>query len=139
MRTETFFGEPVGDASFIARSEAARVSTRVVTNHTVGDAVTAFYDGVAELVQELAELLPVRSITGVRITDLFAAALGIAPGAPLSLMTACGLVAVDVGTAPDVEALRRALKGALDEIVEHNREYKYTTPKDMLAAWRQLV
>lgn len=98
-----------------------------------------FNDAMQELTQGLAELIPTRSVVGVRVTEQFGLTLGVVPGASLSLMTACGLVVVDVEPRREDEALRRALKDALAEIDEHNHEYKYKTPKAKLDHWRRLV
>ena len=39
----------------------------------------------------------------------------------------------------EVRELRRALTEAIRECQEHNWDYKWTTPEEMLARWRRLV
>lgn len=134
VKTETFFGDSVGDVAMLRGTR--KVRTRLPENNPVADALA---DGVNDLMQVLAMILGAPGILSIRVADRVGLALGIPPGVHMSIMTAVGLVSLEVGPAgPGVDELRQALRDALRELHEHACEYNHVTSKAKLEAWRRL-
>lgn len=139
MRTETFFGETVGDAETLhgdAWPAPPSDGDLVVTPNRV---LSALCDGVTDLVQRLKELTSAKSIVSVRVTEQFGLAIGVRACDGLTLMTVCGPVTVGVGTSDlETSEFKRALGDAARECDEHNFESSHKTPRSKLEAWRRL-
>lgn len=84
-----------------------------------GGAGQAVADGVNDLVMKIAEVSGKVGIIAVRVSEEIGADLGASPGKPMKLITACGLVRIEVEL-PDAAKDRQLIR-KLDEGVDRVR------------------
>lgn len=144
MKTETFFGEVVGDAPVL-------LAPRRYDPPAVNKLLYAIADGVQSLAEAIEPFTSRRGLLSIRVSEDVGFALGVSPDKTTALMTASGLVRVESGLVEvdaarerrreelTIAALRRALADAVREINEHNVEYEHRTPKAKLDRWSALA